>query len=82
MTKVQPPDRPPLFARQLSLAMELPLVLVGGLIVFGGLGYVLDRWLHTSPVLTVIFAILGFAGGMWNAIKLLSQTTGNKKRDG
>lgn len=56
----------------LSLAMELPFVMVAGVVLGGGVGYLLDRWLHTSPAITLILGALGFAGGIWEIIRRLS----------
>ena len=49
---------------QLSSAMELPFTFVAAVAVGGLIGYFLDRWLHTSPWLMVVFGGLGFAGGI------------------
>jgi ATP synthase protein I len=59
--------------RQLALAMELPFVMIGGVVIGGGMGYLLDRWLHASPVLTLVGGLLGFAGGIWDIIRRLSR---------
>lgn len=71
-----PSDRPPSPDKGLwagvNLAMELPFVMVAGVVVGGGIGYLLDRWLHTSPAITLIFGALGFAGGIWEIIRRLS----------
>ena len=61
------------FMRQLSMALELPFVLVGGVAIGGVLGYLLDRWLHTGPWLALVFGALGFAGGMRELLRRLSQ---------
>ncbi len=61
------------FMRQLSMAMELPFVLVGGVAIGGALGYLLDRWLHTPPWLALVFGALGFAGGMREVLRRLSR---------
>jgi F0F1-type ATP synthase assembly protein I len=55
--------------------MELPILLVASIAVGGGLGYFLDEWLHTSPVLTLILGFLGFAGGMIQLVRRLSKDT-------
>jgi F0F1-type ATP synthase assembly protein I len=54
---------------QLAMALELPFVLVGtvGLAVL--LGFYLDRWLHTKPVLTLVLGALGFVGGIREIIR-------------
>lgn len=61
------------FVRGLSMAMELPFVLVGGVAIGGLLGYLLDRWLHTEPWLALVFGALGFAGGMREVLRRLSR---------
>jgi ATP synthase protein I len=63
--------------RQLALAMELPFVMIGGVVIGGGVGYLLDRWLHTSPVITLVGGLLGFAGGIWDIIHRLSREDKN-----
>jgi ATP synthase protein I len=57
----------------LSLAMELPFIMVAGVVMGGGAGYLLDRWLHTSPALTLILGGLGFAGSVWEVIRRLGR---------
>jgi F0F1-type ATP synthase assembly protein I len=59
--------------QQVSMAMELPFVMVVWVIAAGGAGYFLDRWLHTSPLFMLIGGALGFGGGMWDLIRRLSQ---------
>ena len=77
------PRQPAGLARQLSMAMELPIVLVGGVAIGGGLGYLLDRWLHTSPWLAFVFGVLGFAGGMREVLRRLSrEEKEEEKRNG
>ena len=36
------------------------------------LGYLLDGWLDTRPIFMLIFAILGFVGGVLKVHKLLA----------
>lgn len=59
--------------RQVSMALELPFVLVGGVAIGGVIGYLLDRWLHTGPWLALVFGALGFGGGMRELLRRLSQ---------
>ena len=49
----------------------------------GCYGYLLDKRLETSPVLTLIFGLLGFGGGMFEVIRRLTarRPTG-KNQDG
>jgi F0F1-type ATP synthase assembly protein I len=48
-----------------ALAMELPFTIVGSIVVGGFIGYLLDRWWHTSPWLTIVGGAFGFAGSMF-----------------
>ena len=44
-----------------GLAMELPFTIVGSILLGGFLGYLLDRWLHTSPLFLIVGGTFGFA---------------------
>lgn len=74
-----PDERDPGLVRQLSDVLDLPFVLVGSVIIAAGVGYLVDRWLHTSPVFTLVLGVLGFAGGM---IQILKRLTGKRKSNG
>jgi F0F1-type ATP synthase assembly protein I len=65
---------------QVSMAMELPIVMVVWVIAGGGAGFFLDRWLHTSPFLMLLGGALGFGGGMRDLVKRLSR--GRKQGSG
>jgi F0F1-type ATP synthase assembly protein I len=58
--------------RQLALAMELPFIMIGTVVIGGGLGYLLDRSFHSSPALTLVGGFLGFGAGIWDIIRRLS----------
>ncbi len=51
-------------ARQFAMAMELPFILVGGVVIGGALGHWIDLRAHTSPLFTFLLGLLGFAGGI------------------
>jgi F0F1-type ATP synthase assembly protein I len=76
-----PRKRPTTFVNQLALAMELPFILIGGIVIGGGLGWLLDRRFHTSPGLTLLGGALGFGGGMWDILKRLSRAEKNQGKD-
>ena len=58
-------------ARVISLLGMIPLVLGVSPLVGFGLGYLLDRWLHTGQVLRLVFLGLGFVAGVREMIRLL-----------
>jgi F0F1-type ATP synthase assembly protein I len=65
--------------RQLALAMELPFVMIGGVVIGGGIGYLIDRAAHTSPAFTLVGGLLGFAGGIWDVIRRLLRADKNER---
>jgi ATP synthase protein I len=73
-SQAPPPRKKPSGAtRQLAMAMELPFLLVGGALVGGLLGYLLDRWLHTKPWLMLIVGAAGFAVGVRDMLRRLQK---------
>jgi F0F1-type ATP synthase assembly protein I len=58
--------------------MELPFVMIGGVVIGGGIGYLIDRSLHSSPIATLVGGLLGFAGGIWEILKRLSREEKNQ----
>lgn len=54
--------------------MELPVIMIASIVIAGGAGYLLDRWLHTSPIFTLILGFLGFGAGVWDIIRRLSRS--------
>ncbi len=46
--------------------------LLSALVVGVGLGWGLDRWLHTSPLLLVVGVLLGGAAGIANVWRLMA----------
>jgi F0F1-type ATP synthase assembly protein I len=63
------PDNAKNFSNQFALAMELPFVLVGAVIVGGLMGYFLDRWLHTRMVFTFLLGGIGFFAGIRDILR-------------
>jgi ATP synthase protein I len=56
--------------RQMAIAFELPFLLVGPVVVGGLIGYFLDNWLHTKPLMLIVLGILGVAVGVFDAVKI------------
>ncbi|HEV7511738.1 MAG TPA: AtpZ/AtpI family protein [Candidatus Acidoferrum sp.] len=63
------PGKPSNFSTQFAMAMELPFVLVGAVLLGGVVGFFLDRGLHTKPWLMLVFGALGFFGGVRDIIR-------------
>jgi F0F1-type ATP synthase assembly protein I len=59
------------FSQQYALAMELPFILVGTIVVGGLLGFLLDRALHTKPILMIVLGLLGFFAGLREVLRRL-----------
>lgn len=57
---------------QLAMALELPFYPVIGVLLGGGLGYLIDRWLKTRAVFALILGALGFAAGIAQLIRRAS----------
>ena len=45
-------------------------LLLGGLVGGTLIGWLLDRWLGTAPVLLITLMVLGTVGGFWSIIKI------------
>lgn len=50
-------------------AMKLSSEFIAGILVGGGIGWVLDEWLGTSPFGLIVFLLLGFAAGVLNVLR-------------
>ncbi len=55
----------------LAFAMRIGVELVATLVVGGGIGLLLDRWLGTAPWLMLVFFILGAAAGFINIYRVM-----------
>lgn len=75
-----PPEKTPRqqFGTQVGLAMELPFLLFGAIAVGGVLGYLLDKWLHTKFLFTVILGGLGFFAGVRDVLRRLPTDSDGK----
>ncbi len=63
--------------RQLALATELPFLLVAAVVLGGFPGYLLDRWLHSTPWLMILGGATGFTIGLRDVIRRLIKSDGN-----
>ncbi|GAA2522097.1 AtpZ/AtpI family protein [Pilimelia columellifera] len=46
--------------------------LIGGMAVWGGVGYLVDRWLDTGGIATAIGLVLGMAGAIYLVVRRMS----------
>jgi ATP synthase protein I len=53
----------------LGIAFRIGVELLAALIVGGGIGWLLDRWLGTMPLFLLIFFFLGAGAGMLNVFR-------------
>jgi len=68
-----PRKRPESESSQYAAALELPIVLVSAIVVGGLFGYLLDRWLHTKPILMLILGGVGFYAGVRDVLRRVSR---------
>jgi ATP synthase protein I len=54
--------------------------LIGGPLGGGIVGWLLDQWLGTRPWLMLGLLFLGFAGGMYNVVRISGKHAGSDRR--
>ena len=59
--------------RELAMAMELPFIPIGAVVIAGGLGYLIDSRVHTSPLFALLFGLIGFAAGIREVLRRISK---------
>ena len=55
----------------LGVGMRVGVELVSAMVVALAIGWSLDRWLHTSPALLIVFVLLGGGAGIANVWRLM-----------
>jgi ATP synthase protein I len=70
ITRLKLAKNPPQKPTQAGLALRVGTELASGVAVGFAIGYGLDAWLKSSPWMTLLWSILGFAAGM----RLMLQT--------
>ena len=63
-------------ASAMSLGARVLTEFVAGIAVGALIGWQLDKWLHTSPILLIVFLALGAAAGFWNVYRIAAKPTG------
>ena len=62
-------------------AFKLSVELAAGLVVGGGIGWLLDSLFGTTPWMLILFFILGGAAGMWTVYKSSMQQMNQQALD-
>ncbi len=63
-------------AAAMSLGARVLTEFVAGIAVGALIGWQLDKWLHTSPLLLIVFLALGTGAGFWNVYRIAAKPTG------
>lgn len=71
--KAAPPTDSASRGSAMGMAFRLSTELVAGLVVGGLIGWFLDNWLGTSPIMLLLFFALGAAAGILNVIRTARQ---------
>ncbi len=58
---------------QYSQAINISIELISGIALGTITGYFLDSWLNTSPVMIILFFVLGTLAGFLNAYKTIKR---------
>jgi len=75
------PKKPANIWAQVGLYTSLGFVLPAGAFAGSAIGWLLDRWLHSSPWLTVILGFLGSAAGLTEVLRILGRAEKDADRN-
>ena len=67
--------------RQVGLLTTIPVLLAISPIIGLLIGRFLDSRLHTEPILTIVFLILGFVAGAQQTARVIKLANKEKKKD-
>ncbi len=59
----------------------LGFILPAGAMLGFGLGWVVDRWMHTSPIFALLLGLVGFAIGVVDILRLLNKAEARDDTD-
>ena len=63
----------------IGMALRLSFDVVAAVVVGAGIGWFLDNWLGTTPLLFIVFFFLGAAAGFFNVIRTANRPNGKGK---
>ncbi len=66
-----PSPEPTSSHRQMGLAYRVLVEMIAGVGVGAAIGWALDKWLGTRPILLLAMLFLGFAAGMLNVLRVI-----------
>lgn len=66
---------------QIGFYSSLGFILPAGAVCGTVLGWVLDEWLHTRPVLAIVLGFAGAAGGLVEVLRILTREEKRASRD-
>ncbi len=66
---------------QVAFYSGLGFILPAGAVAGYVLGWLLDDWLHTGPVIAIVGAFLGAAGGVIEILRILTREEKRADRD-
>ncbi len=65
--------------KAMGLGFRVTSELVANVLVGALIGWQLDKWFDTSPILLLIFLLLGVASGFWNVYRVAMRPTGTQQ---
>ena len=65
-----------------ALVMQVGLTMAGSILFCLAIGYYLDKWLNLKGVFTVIFILLGVAGGSVTVYRQIMKSTEEDQKKG
>ena len=65
----EPGQRPTTDASAMARGFRLSTELVAGVLVGAGIGWLIDRWVGSTPFGMIVFLLLGFTAGVLNVMR-------------
>ena len=68
-------------AASLGKALKISTELVASVVVGSTIGFILDSWFDTKPLLIIVFFIIGVIAGILNVIKVAKKMQKNLEKE-